>query len=140
MSVAPGKRALWLTLSALALALLWGAVPASAHVIPRPCDGVTGGGFVINNGAHANFGLVAGCKRHHFFGHVNFIEHSLQVHVSSLTITGYTEMTPGTNRRDICGIAETNLFGEVAITWSSSTMANRVKPTALASRSRMAIC
>lgn len=119
---------------------LWPCSGALFRPQPTPCDGVTGGGFVINNGAHANFGLVAGCKHHHFFGHVNFIDHSLQVHVSSLTITGYTEMTPGTNRRDICGIAETNLFGEVAITWSSSTMANRVRQTALASRSRMATC
>src|SRR5919109_5578127 len=66
-------------LLAVAAGLLLSAVPASAHVIPSPCDWVTGGGFVINDGAHANFGLVAGCKHHHFFGHVNFVDHSLEI-------------------------------------------------------------
>ncbi len=87
---------------------------ATAHIIPKPCDFVTGGGFVINDSNdHANFGLVAGCKHHAFFGHVNFIDHSIELHVSSLTITGYTELPKGGTRRDICGTAETNLFGEV---------------------------
>jgi hypothetical protein len=81
------KALLSLAVPVLGLALLLSAIPASAHLIPSPCDWVTGGGFVINDGAHANFGLVAGCKHHHFFGHVNFIDHSLEVHVSCLTIT-----------------------------------------------------
>jgi hypothetical protein len=99
---------------AVTAALTLSTVKANAHVIPSPCDWATGGGFVIDDSNdHANFGFVAGCKHHHFFGHVNFIDHSIELHVSSLTITGYTEITPGTNRRDICGIAETNLFGEV---------------------------
>jgi hypothetical protein len=93
--------------------LLLGPSLASAHVIPKPCDFVTGGGFVMKDGSHANFGLVAGCKHHHFFGHVNFIDHSLEVHVASLNIVSYTEIHPGTFRRDICGMAETNLFGEM---------------------------
>src|SRR5437764_11047387 len=99
------KRALLSHAVSLGLLLVLGTIPASAHIIPSPCDWVTGGGFVINDGAHANFGLVAGCKHHHFFGHVNFVDHALEVHVSSLTITGYTEITPGTFRRDICGTA-----------------------------------
>ena len=87
---------------------------ANAHIIPKPCDFATGGGFVIDDSNdHANFGLVAGCKHHEFFGHVNFIDHNIELHVSSLTITGYTEIHSGTTRRDICGTAETNLYGEV---------------------------
>src|SRR4029077_14394484 len=87
---------------------------ANAHIIPKPCDFTTGGGFVINNaGAHANFGLNAGCKHEEFHGHVNFIDHNIELHVSSLTITGYTEIVTQPNRRDICGTAETNLYGEV---------------------------
>ncbi len=46
---------------------------AKAHIVPFPCDFTTGGGFVItDNGYHANFGLVGGCKHDGFFGHVNF--------------------------------------------------------------------
>ncbi len=45
---------------------------ATAHIIPKPCDFVTGGGFVINDSNdHANFGLVAGCKHHAFFATVS---------------------------------------------------------------------
>lgn len=36
---------------------------ANAHIIPKPCDFATGGGFVIDDSNdHANFGLVAGCS------------------------------------------------------------------------------
>src|SRR5579863_9803237 len=77
---------------------------ANAHIIPKPCDFTTGGGFVLNDAnAHANYGLVAGCKHHAFFGHVNFIDHNIELHVSSLTITGYTKLRTVDNRRDICG-------------------------------------
>ena len=101
----------WIVLAGL---LLMMSGFANAHAIPKPCDFTTGGGYVINDaGAHANFGLVAGCKHHEFYGHVNFIDHNFELHVSSLTITGYTEIHGGTNRRDICGVAETNLYGEV---------------------------
>ena len=88
--------------------------PASAHIIPVPCDFTTGGGFVIkDSGAKANFGLVAGCKHQEFFGHVNYVDHETGLHVSSDSIVGYTEPFLGSNRRDICGQADTNLFGTV---------------------------
>ena len=52
------------------------STPATAHMVPVPCDFTTGGGFVItDNNNHANFGLVAGCKHGGFFGHVNFVDH-----------------------------------------------------------------
>jgi len=52
-------RAIWTRLApgiaALALALASGAANAV-------CDFLTGGGFIINNGAKANFGVGGGCK------------------------------------------------------------------------------
>ncbi|PYX56941.1 MAG: hypothetical protein DMG73_14175 [Acidobacteria bacterium] len=87
---------------------------ASAHRIPKPCDFVTGGGFIfLDSGAKANFGLVAGCKHHAFTGHLNYIDHDTGLHVKSITIESYTEPTAGSLRRDFCGTADTNQFGEV---------------------------
>jgi hypothetical protein len=99
--------------------LTFKSAPVYAHVVPSPCDFTTGGGFVItNNGNHANFGLVAGCKHGGFFGHVNFVDHDTTgmfagLHVSSDQITAYVDPFPTSKYRDICGIADTNLFGQV---------------------------
>ena len=90
-----------------------------AHQVPIPCDFTTGGGFVLtDSGNHANFGLVAGCKHGGFFGHVNFVDHDTTglfagLHVSSDQITAYVDPSPPSRYRDICGIADTNLFGNV---------------------------
>ena len=97
------------------------STPATAHMVPVPCDSTTGGGFVItDNGNHANFGLVAGCKHGGFFGHVNFVDHDTTglfagLHVSSDQITAYVQPdhTSHPRYRDICGTADTNLFGTV---------------------------
>jgi hypothetical protein len=92
---------------------------AKAHIVPSPCDFTTGGGFVItDSGNHANFGLVGGCKNGGFFGHVNFVDHDTTgtfagLHVSSDSIDAYFEPAAGSNVRDICGTADTNLFGTV---------------------------
>jgi hypothetical protein len=102
------------TTGAFLMAMLIISATANAHVIPRPCDFVTGGGFVVkSSGAKANFGLVAGCKHHAFRGHVNFVDHGTGLHVRSTSITGYTAVKQGTLRRDICGRATTNLFGSL---------------------------
>ena len=92
---------------------------ALAHEVV--CDFTTGGGFVITpDGNHANFGLVAGCKHGGFFGHVNFVDHDTTgmfagLHVSSDQITAYVQPDPTSHPRyrDICGTADTNLFGNV---------------------------
>ena len=92
---------------------------AKAHIVPTPCDFTTGGGFVMTeSGNHANFGLVGGCKNGGFFGHVNFVDHDTTgifagLHVSSDTVDAYFEPAAGSNVRDICGTADTNLFGTV---------------------------
>jgi hypothetical protein len=99
--------------------LTFRSTPVYAHIVPSPCDFTTGGGFVItDNGNHANFGLVGGCKNGGFFGHVNFVDHDTTgifagLHVSSDTIDAYFEPFAGSNVRDICGTADTNLFGTV---------------------------
>src|ERR1700758_3363233 len=102
-----------------AAVILTGTRIAKAHVVPSPCDFTTGGGFVItDNGNHANFGLVGGCKNGGFFGHVNFVDHDTTgtfagLHVNSDSIDAYFEPAAGSNIRDICGTADTNLFGTV---------------------------
>src|SRR5437588_12784654 len=104
---------------AASVVIFTGARVAKAHIVPFPCDFTTGGGFVItDNGYHANFGLVGGCKHDGFFGHVNFVDHDetgeyAGLHVSSDSIDAYFEPAPGSNVRDICGTADTNLFGTV---------------------------
>src|SRR6266849_2117403 len=113
--------------SGLLLGLLtFRSTPVYAHQVPIPCDLTTGGGFVITDttptdgGKHANFGLVAGCKNGGFFGHVNFVDHDTTgtfagLHVSSDQITAYVDPFPTSKYRDICGTADTNLFGQVYI-------------------------
>jgi hypothetical protein len=103
----------------LVAALSFRTVPVVAHTMPSPCDFTTGGGFVItDSGNHANFGLVGGCKNGGFYGHVNFVDHDTSgkfagLHVSSTSIDGYFTPESGSNVRDICGTANTNLFGTV---------------------------
>lgn len=111
--------------AALAIVFLWlRAVPVSAHVVPSPCDFTTGGGYVLtDSGNNANFGLVAGCKNGGFYGHFNFVDHDTSgsfagLHVSSDSITGYFDACISgcgnpPQYRDICGTADTNLFGPV---------------------------
>jgi len=89
------------------LALLClGKSVASAHEIPKPCDFVTGGGFVLTNtGQHANFGLVAGCKHHAFWGNINFIDHGTKMHLNAHDVLSYTTIIGQALRRDFCGYA-----------------------------------
>ncbi len=53
---------------------------------------MTGGGFIIVNGAHANFGFVAGFKpgKTTVSGQFNYIDHSSGKHVKSTTVTAYS--------------------------------------------------
>jgi hypothetical protein len=105
----------------MAVLLLKSTPVAIAHIVPSPCDFTKGGGFVItDSGNHANFGLVGGCKNGGFFGHVNFVDHDTigmfaGLHVSSDQITAYVQPDPTSHPayRDICGTADTNLFGQV---------------------------
>jgi hypothetical protein len=78
--------------------------------VPSPCDFVTSGGFVLTDPARvmANFGAHGGCKLGGFWGHVNYVDHNTEYHVDSIQITGYLTPFPGSNFRDICGMATTN--------------------------------
>ncbi len=55
-------------------------------------DFMTGGGFIIVNGAHANFGFVAGFKpgKTTLSGQLNYIDHSSGSHVKSTSVTAYS--------------------------------------------------
>jgi hypothetical protein len=80
-----------------------------SSVMPSPCDFTTSGGFVVTDSmAMANFGAHGGCKKGDFWGHVNYVDQENDYHVSSTRITGYLTPFPGSNIRDICGVATTN--------------------------------
>lgn len=103
------------------------SAPAGAH----QCDFVTGGGWIMTsaNGLHAramaNFGVAGGCKKNGpdapFWGHLNYVDHGFTppLHVRSLTITGYRELSSSmperdpkrTGFREIYGTATTNFPG-----------------------------
>ncbi len=55
-------------------------------------DFMTGGGFIIVNGAHANFGFVAGFKpgKTTVSGQLNYIDHSNGSHVKSTSVSSYS--------------------------------------------------
>jgi hypothetical protein len=116
------KRIPALALGALVVAV-WAlrTLPAIAHFVPKPCDFITGGGFVFkDNYERANFGAHGGCKEHGpdapFWGHVNYVDHDPNpymgtkspYHVNSTEITGYLCDRPSLpNARDVCGWART---------------------------------
>src|SRR5438445_12390017 len=83
-------RAIWTRLApgiaALALALASGAANAD-------CDVLTGGGFIINKGAKANFGVGGACKDggdgHGLWGHLEYIDHGSGLNVHWTSITAY---------------------------------------------------
>jgi hypothetical protein len=110
-------RAIWTRLApgiaALALALASGAANAD-------CDFLTGGGFIIVDGAKANFGVGGGCKDGTpTWGHLEYIDHGAGLNVHWTSITGYNAQSSGTDSkgrptgsRFICGKARTNLYGD----------------------------
>jgi hypothetical protein len=75
-------RAIWTRLAPgiaiLALALASGSVSAqfSSTACSPSGDFVTGGGFIIATGAHANFGVAGGCKNGFLWGHLEYVDHS----------------------------------------------------------------
>jgi hypothetical protein len=101
----------------IALALLL----ASSSAFAWPCDFLTGGGFIIKNGAKANFGVGGGCKHGApTWGHLEYIDHGTGLNVHWTSITSYFEVDSSTDSkgkligaRRICGTATTNHFGDV---------------------------
>ena len=122
-----GKLVSALVAGGLLLALL--LVPRAVPVVKawvKPCDFLTGGGWIVPFGAKANFGVGGGCKNGSgtngipYWGHLEYIDHStgLNVHATSITYyvpdaenTGTDQQPTGT--RHICGTATTNLYGNV---------------------------
>src|SRR5260370_19928185 len=124
------------TMSKLLSGLLAGGLLVALLLVPRvvpvvkawvkPCDFLTGGGFIVPFGANANFGVGGGCKNGSgtngipYWGHLEYLDHStgLNVHATSITYyvpdaeNGGTDQHP-TRIRHICGTATTNLYGNV---------------------------
>src|SRR5260370_37628856 len=89
---------------------------AYAHVVPAPCDFITGGGWVIgDSGQFVNFGAHGGCKNGQFWGHVNVLDHSTNPpgHLRSTSITGYLIdlANPNPTAPDICGTGIVDVNG-----------------------------
>src|SRR5205823_8124905 len=107
-------------LAVAALVVIGGAAGAQA----QQCDFATGGGYIVNNDAKANFGVGGSCKQggddHGLWGHLEYIDHGTGLNVHWNTVTGYFVL-PGpdsassqpTGSRRICGTARTNRFGDV---------------------------
>jgi len=103
------------------------APPANAWATLPPCDFLTGGGWIVYNGAKANFGVGGGCKHGSpTWGHLEYIDHGTGLNVHWTSITGYFFWDDGSNGTDpktrqpigtrkICGTARTNnpLFPDV---------------------------
>jgi hypothetical protein len=111
-----------LAVGAAALAVVLTEVPAGAHA----CDFLTGGGFILVNGAKANFGIGGGCKKNvpdkhgPYWGHLEYQDHGIGLNAHWETITAYDEWETTFDDRGrplgvrlICGTARTNLYGRV---------------------------
>ena len=110
-------------LVALAVSFLFvGPPPVKAWATP-PCDFLTGGGWIVHNGAKANFGVGGGCKHGSpTWGHLEYIDHGIGLNVHGTDVTGYFFIDQGTGvdshgqptgTRGICGTADTDLYGDV---------------------------
>ena len=109
-------------LSAVIALLIGVGQPVGASIIPPggntiPCDFVTGGGFIVGSGtsdlaagAKANFAVGGGVKNGAFWGHLEYVDHSMsppmQVHGTS--VTGYAFGADPTTDRVIMGTARIN--------------------------------
>src|SRR5258708_8377701 len=65
-----------------------------------PCDFLTGGGWIVHNGAKANFGVGGGCKQGSpTWGHLEYIDHAtgLNVHWTSITEYQFTHHRTATH-------------------------------------------
>ena len=98
--------------------------PVHAWATLPPCDFLTGGGWIVHNGAKANFGVAGGCKQGSpTWGHLEYHDHGTGLDAHWTAITAYEFVDDGTNGTDshgqpvgtriICGYARTNQFGDV---------------------------
>jgi hypothetical protein len=80
------------------------------EIVPTPCDFITSGGFVVNDGLKkVSFGAHGGCKNGEFWGQINVVDHASGYHINSDEITGFVApFGVQTPTRDICGWASTN--------------------------------
>jgi hypothetical protein len=102
--------------------------PRSRWVSQEALDFITGGGwysiqlaFGTQSGNQASFGWHGGVKNGQWWGNGNYIDHGTGLHVTVTSVTGYERLgTDGTDAnghptgtREICGWADTDLYGTV---------------------------
>lgn len=102
--------------------LLLRPISAKACITPSGCDFLTGGGWIVYNGAKANFGVGGGCKHGSpTWGHLEYHDHGTGLDVHWTAITAYLDAGDDgtdshgqpTGTRFICGTARTNQYGDV---------------------------
>jgi hypothetical protein len=82
----------------------------SVAAVPSPCDTVAGAGAVVTeSNTKAKFEAHGGCKHGTFWGKVTYKDRATDYDLHSTQITGYLTPFPGSNIRDICGVATTNV-------------------------------
>jgi hypothetical protein len=125
------------------VAMMFAGGAAGAQELLR-CDFLTGGGYIINNTAKANFGVGGSCKPggddHGLWGHLQYHDHGTGLKVHWTTITGYffctdpscVDVGPDvasaqpTGTRLICGTARTNQpFPDDTVDWAVTATDNR---------------
>src|SRR5438067_10656503 len=100
------------------------APPVKAWETLPPCDFLTGGGWIVHNGAKANFGVAGGCKHGSpTWGHLEYQDNGAGLDAHGTAITAYEVFDDGSNGTDangkpigarhICGNARTDQFGDV---------------------------
>ncbi len=71
-------------------------------------DFVTGGGWITNAGAKANFGVAGGMKNGGLWGHLEYINHGTGMKVHGTGVTAYVNVITRPTSRHIEGTAEVN--------------------------------
>jgi hypothetical protein len=122
--LASGLLVVGLVVTGAFIAIGTATAPSVKAWATPPCDFLTGGGWIVHNGAKATFGVGGGCKHGSpTWGHLEYIDHGTGLNVHWTSITGYFFLDRGTGTdpktgqptgtRIICGTARTNQFGDV---------------------------
>jgi hypothetical protein len=67
--------------------------PVPAPPAGQDCGKVTGGGWIVGtpSGEKGTFGVSGGLQGAQFWGHLNYVDHGLGLHVRSTAVTGFDD-------------------------------------------------